>query len=214
MTAGRKDDHQKAPWDLFLWGAASAVVDVLEHGRRKYDADNWRAVPEARRRYFAAALRHLVAWRRGEALDPESGLSHLGHAATCILFLLELEVGLGPTSAEMDEEPDELYEQLTQQRPSSTVVGVDDLGRVHHSPAAVGTPDGGDWHVPSVADTSRAPWNEAELLEHGFKAFNWERGIVMDIKTGVYLCVLGAPEPVDFKKVREDWNQKQREKTS
>jgi len=79
---------------------------------------------------------------------------------------------------------------------------------VLHAPSAVGTPDGGDWHVPPVvANLTRASWNEAELLDHGFKAFNWERGIVIDIKTGVFLCVLGAPEPVDFKKVREDWNK-------
>jgi len=102
MTPGRKDDIQKAPWDLLPWGAVQAVVDVLEHGRRKYDADNWRNVPEPRRRYFAAMVRHMVAWRRGEKLDPESGFSHLAHAACCLLFLLELEVGLGPTSAEMD----------------------------------------------------------------------------------------------------------------
>jgi hypothetical protein len=102
LNEGRKDDHQKAPWDLLPWGAVQAVVEVLEHGRREYDADNWRFVKGPRRRYFAAACRHLVAWRRGEKLDPKSGLPHLAHAACDILFLLELEVGLGPTSAEMD----------------------------------------------------------------------------------------------------------------
>jgi hypothetical protein len=72
-----------------------------------------------------------------------------------------------------------------------------------------------DRHVPPVKATEvyvpRQAWNEYELLEHGFKAFNWERGIVIDIETRVFLCVLGAPEPVDFKKVREDWNLKQKE---
>ena len=105
MTDGLKLDSQKTPWDLLPWGAAQAVVDVLEHGRKKYSADNWRKVPEPNRRYFAAMIRHLVAWRRGEKLDKESGLSHLAHAGACLLFLLELEVGLSPTSAEMDNEP-------------------------------------------------------------------------------------------------------------
>lgn len=84
-------------------GAAKSVVAVLEHGRNKYSADGWRSVPEPRRRYFAAAFRHLIAWRRGEKIDPESGLPHLAHAICCAMFLLELEVGLGPTSAEMDK---------------------------------------------------------------------------------------------------------------
>ena len=87
------------------------------------------------------------------------------------------------------------------------------VGDMIHSPAAVGTPDGMDWHVPPVAaDTARAPWNEAELREHGFEPFNWEKGIVRDIRTGVFLDVLGALEPIDFKKVREDWNRKQEKK--
>lgn len=106
MTDGVKLDRGKRPWDLFLWGAAGAVVDVLEHGARKYAPDNWRQVPEPRRRYFAAMLRHLAAWRLGEKVDPESGLSHLAHACCCGLFLLELEVGLGPSSAEMDKDGD------------------------------------------------------------------------------------------------------------
>lgn len=110
---GLKLDSEKRPWDLLPWGAAQAVVDVLEHGRKKYAADNWRSVQEPNRRYFAAMIRHLVAWRRGEKLDKESGLPHLAHAVCSGLFLLELEVGLGPTSAEMDAK-DELYEQLTQ----------------------------------------------------------------------------------------------------
>jgi hypothetical protein len=87
--AGRKLDGGKPPWDLLPWTATSAVVDVLEHGRRKYGADNWRSVPEARRRYFAAAMRHMVAWFRGEKNDQESGLPHLAHACCCMLFLLE-----------------------------------------------------------------------------------------------------------------------------
>jgi hypothetical protein len=39
--------------------------------------------------FFAALLRHLFAWWRGEELDPESGLSHLAHAGCCLMFLME-----------------------------------------------------------------------------------------------------------------------------
>lgn len=38
-------------------------------------------------RCYAACLRHLWAWWRGEDNDPETGLSHLDHALCCLLFL-------------------------------------------------------------------------------------------------------------------------------
>jgi hypothetical protein len=91
--AGFKLDLDKAPWWLFPWDAASQVVRVLDYGRKKYAPDNWRKVPDARTRYFEAGLRHLLDWKRGERLDPESGLPHLGHAACCVLFILALEEG-------------------------------------------------------------------------------------------------------------------------
>lgn len=90
---GRKDDSAKPRWSLLPAGALAAVVGVLEFGARKYAPDNWRLVPDARRRYFDAAQRHLWAWWQGERLDPESGCHHLAHAACCVLFLLALEEG-------------------------------------------------------------------------------------------------------------------------
>jgi hypothetical protein len=68
------------------------VLRVLEFGAKKYGAENWREVPDARRRYYDAADRHLRAWWEGEALDPDTGESHLAHAACCLLFLLGFEV--------------------------------------------------------------------------------------------------------------------------
>jgi hypothetical protein len=88
---GVKQDGGKPRWDLLPWEAVSPVVDVLTFGARKYAPDNWRHVPGARERYFAAAQRHMVAWWRGERVDPESGYPHLAHAACCVLFLLALE---------------------------------------------------------------------------------------------------------------------------
>jgi hypothetical protein len=89
--AGRKDDAEKPRWDLVPWDALGVVVAVLTFGARKYAPGNWRVVPEARRRYFAAAQRHLTAWWAGARRDPETGLHHLGHACCCVLFLLALD---------------------------------------------------------------------------------------------------------------------------
>lgn len=86
-----KHDQEKARWDLLPFKAVERVVDVLTYGAKKYAPDGWRNVPDARRRYYAAALRHLTAWWDGSPTDPEGGLPHLAHAACCILFLLEAD---------------------------------------------------------------------------------------------------------------------------
>ena len=92
MTLGVKHDGGKPRLSLLPWAAVLVVVEVLEYGAKKYAPDNWRHVPDARRRYFDAAMRHLTAWWSGERADAETGLSHLAHAACCVLFLLALEL--------------------------------------------------------------------------------------------------------------------------
>lgn len=48
-------------------------------------------------RVFAALMRHMWAWWRGEDKDAETGLSHLWHAGCCISFLIAFEQrGIGP----------------------------------------------------------------------------------------------------------------------
>lgn len=87
---GRKDDGEKPDWSLVPWMAMEQVVEVLGFGARKYGRDNWRKVENAEDRYFAALMRHVVAWRSGRGADGESGRSHLAHAICCALFLMEL----------------------------------------------------------------------------------------------------------------------------
>ena len=85
---GVKDDNAKPRWSLLPWGPMTCVISVLEFGARKYSADNWQRVPEARQRYFDASMRHVLAWWQGERIDPESGKHHLAHAVCCMLFLM------------------------------------------------------------------------------------------------------------------------------
>ena len=93
---GKKFDQGKTEWDLLPLGPVEEVVKVLMHGREKYGRDNWQLVDNPIRRYYAAAQRHLAAFRRArfdtkdpyDAIDAESKLHHLAHAACCILFLL------------------------------------------------------------------------------------------------------------------------------
>lgn len=89
-TEGRKDDGGKMPWHLLPPDAVEQIVAVLKFGATKYGDRNWEK-GMAWSRPFAALMRHMWAWWRGEDRDPETGLSHLAHAGCCILFLLAYE---------------------------------------------------------------------------------------------------------------------------
>lgn len=90
-TAGRKDDQEKNRLDLIEPEFIEGVGKVLTFGADKYEPNNWQKVEDAEDRYYAAALRHLIAWRKGEKTDPESDLSHLYHVACNIMFLQHFE---------------------------------------------------------------------------------------------------------------------------
>jgi hypothetical protein len=87
LSQGVKFDQNKPRMDLIPPEVFEEMGKVLAFGSEKYEARNWEK-GMAWGRCHAAALRHLVAWSRGEDLDPETGLPHLAHAATNIAFLL------------------------------------------------------------------------------------------------------------------------------
>jgi hypothetical protein len=88
-TGGRKFDGGKLEYGLLPPKALQDIVEVLTFGAQKYERDNWKCVPDAKRRYFDALQRHLWAWKNGEQIDVESGLHHLAHAGCCLMFLME-----------------------------------------------------------------------------------------------------------------------------
>jgi hypothetical protein len=90
-TEAVKHDGGKPNFDLLPPESLAQVQAVLEFGARKYAPHNWRK-GMGWRRLLGACFRHLFAWACGEDKDPESGQSHLAHAACCILFLLSYEV--------------------------------------------------------------------------------------------------------------------------
>ena len=96
---GTKYDAGKSRVDLIPARELLQIGDVLAFGATRYSPDNWKKVPDGRARYLAATLRHIYAHMSGEKTDsapypdgsPGSGLSHLAHAATSILFLMHFE---------------------------------------------------------------------------------------------------------------------------
>ena len=91
-TGGRKFDGSKLQYGLLPPLALKATVEVLTIGAEKYEPDNWKVVPDSKRRYFDAMQRHLWEWKEGNQNDPETGTNHLAHAMCCLMFLYEHDV--------------------------------------------------------------------------------------------------------------------------
>lgn len=101
---GVKFDEGKLPYHLLPPELLEGVSEVLQFGAHKYTARNWELGMDWSRP-FAALMRHMWAWWRGENTDPETGFSHLWHAGCCIAFLIAFEQrGVGtddrPTAGE------------------------------------------------------------------------------------------------------------------
>lgn len=87
-----KHDAAKPRMDLLPPLALQAMARTMGYGITKgYGEANWRSVPrEDRKRFVAAALRHITAVMAGEDLDPESGESHWAHVMFNAAVLCEL----------------------------------------------------------------------------------------------------------------------------
>ena len=85
-----KHDQGKPRLDLLPAIALQQIAEVLTDGAKKYGDHNWRKGFDWSRLY-SAAMRHLTSHMNGENLDPETGRSHLAHAACNLMFLLEFE---------------------------------------------------------------------------------------------------------------------------
>lgn len=88
---GVKADAGKPQWSLMPWEQLKKVVDILTFGAKKYAPDNWKKVPDGKKRYEDALYRHMTAWSSGEKVDPESNETHLAHVVCNALFLMWFE---------------------------------------------------------------------------------------------------------------------------
>lgn len=86
-SGAKRANSGKIRWDLMPVVAMRDTAQIWTFGAEKYGDRNWEkgfdwSGP------FASMMRHLQAWWAGEDFDPESGLSHLAHAA-CNLQMLQ-----------------------------------------------------------------------------------------------------------------------------
>jgi len=88
VTKSIKHDQDKLRYDLIPGEFLEELAKVLTFGAKKYSDRNWEKGTFTYGRIFAALMRHLWAFWRGEELDEESNFSHLSHAACCLCFLI------------------------------------------------------------------------------------------------------------------------------
>lgn len=100
---GIKYDSEKVRYDLVPYYTVEQVAKILTFGATKYGDYNWKDLENPFNRYYAACMRHLVDWRKGVKVDEETGVSHLAHAITNLLFMLEIESEDGIISSEDTE---------------------------------------------------------------------------------------------------------------
>lgn len=89
-TGAFKQHIGKLPFHHIPVRSLHKLLTVYQHGCHKYAENDYRLGIKFSV-YYDAAMRHLLAWWAGEPYNPESGLSHLSHAAWCIMTLLEYE---------------------------------------------------------------------------------------------------------------------------
>lgn len=82
------DDPSKPPLALIPKALLLGAGRALGFGATKYAPHNYRRGMKWSEPY-SALLRHLSAWNEGEDADPETGFSHLDHAAAMLAFLME-----------------------------------------------------------------------------------------------------------------------------
>lgn len=85
---GTKHDSGKPDISLLPRAFMEGTARAFMFGAQKYGRDNYKAGFELTRP-LAAAQRHILAFLDGEDKDPESGLSHLDHAAASLAMCME-----------------------------------------------------------------------------------------------------------------------------
>jgi hypothetical protein len=68
-----------------------AYQAARKDGTKGYGPYNWRDDPVEVMIYVDACMRHLFAFVDGEGADPESGVSHLGHAKACLGIIADAD---------------------------------------------------------------------------------------------------------------------------
>jgi len=87
VSQGLRYNEGKLRMDLIPPEADEELAKILTKGAKKYAPRNW----ELGMKWstcVASLKRHLLAWEKGEDLDPETGESHMSHILCNAAFLV------------------------------------------------------------------------------------------------------------------------------
>lgn len=91
MSADRlkteKDVTGKSPLSRIPREALELEAQVFAFGAKKYAWNGFKETPPSVHQLLDALMRHAVAMANGEDVDPESGISHIGHMRCCTSML-------------------------------------------------------------------------------------------------------------------------------
>lgn len=94
-----KYDSDKTPIHLLPTIPLFAIAKVFGFGAKKYAQNSWRSKNHKAvswMRTYGSIISHLLLWAAGQDNDDESGMSHLWHAGTQLMILIEhVETGAG-----------------------------------------------------------------------------------------------------------------------
>ncbi len=82
-----KYHNRKPPMAMIPQEALRRIASVMGHGAEKYPEPKWIKLSDVA--HLNAALRHISEHLRGNYRDIQSGLPHLAHAATRLIFAME-----------------------------------------------------------------------------------------------------------------------------
>lgn len=78
---------KKVPASVLPRNVITEMALGMMEGARKYGRHNYRIAGVRASVYFDALNRHMDAWWEGEDMDPDSGLSHITKALSCLAVL-------------------------------------------------------------------------------------------------------------------------------
>lgn len=78
---------RKVPMHVVSSPVVMEMALGMMEGARKYGSHNYRVAGVRASVYYDAAMRHLMAFWEGQDIDPDSGISHVSKAMSCLHVL-------------------------------------------------------------------------------------------------------------------------------